>query len=209
MQKVIEYARIKGVQIGVEGNPTGGFENYCGDMAVLNNAIEQAARQLNSHLFKKSGGGKTILMYDNILDKSKTGQVIDINTFAMTSGRTITLNKFMYDDSAYLAKQYADAVAGGYFPKGTDYTCIIAHETGHIIDKNARGLRKKVVSVVEKAAHQEGVTMDEYIRKNISMYGADLNNKWDYHELIPELNSMLSTGGKFDIIELLRKEGVF
>lgn len=209
LQKVIENARLKGVQIGVEGNPTGGFENYCGDLAVLYNAIEQAARQLCCDLFKKAKGGKIILMYDNILDTSKTGQVVDISTFAMTNGRTIILNKFMYDDSAYLAKQYAKAVAAGHFPKGTDYTCIIAHETGHIIDKNTRGLRKEVVYIVEKAAHQEGITMDEYITKNVSIYGAALNSKWEYHELVPELNSMLSSGEKHDIIDLLRKEGVF
>lgn len=86
---------------------------------------------------------------------------------------------------------------------------MIAHETGHIIDKNTRGLRKEVVYVVEKAAYQEGITMDEYITKNVSIYGAALNSKWEYHELVPELNSMLSSGGKHDIIDLLRKEGVF
>lgn len=209
LQKVIERARLHGVQIGVEGNPTGGFENYCGDLAVLNGVIEQTAKQLNSDLFKNARGSKIILMYDNILDGGKAGQVIDISTFAMTSGRTITLNKFMYDDSAYLKKQYAEAVAEGLFPKGTDYTCVIAHETGHIIDKYTRGLRKKVVSVVESAAHQDGLSMDEYIAKNISIYGAHLDSRLEYHELISELNSMLNSGKKYGIIELLRKEGVF
>lgn len=209
LHEVIERARLKGVQIGTEGNPTGGFENYCGDLAVLDDVIDQAAKQLDSDLFKNSKGSKIILKYDNILDGSKVGQVVDINTFAMTNGKTITLNKFMYDDSTYLAKQYAEAVLAGLFPKGTDYTCIIAHEAGHIIDKFTRGLRKKVVSVVESAAHQEGLSIDEYIIKNVSIYGAHLDSRLDYHELISELNSMLNSGRKYGIIELLRKAGVF
>ena len=205
LQKVVESARLKGVQIGLEGNPTGGFENYCGSPAVLNDVINQVAKQLESGLFKSSKGGKIILMYDNITD----GRVIDVSTFAKTNGRTVTLNKFMFDDGTYLAKEYAEAVAKGLFPKGTDYRCIIAHEAGHIIDKYTRGLRKKVVSVIETEARRQGITTDKYIRQNVSEYGASLDKDWELHELIPELNSMLNSGKEYGIIELLRKAGVF
>lgn len=209
LNKFIEKAKLLGVQIGKDSNDTGGFENYCGDLSVLNDVVEQAAKQVNSAMFKKSRGKKIILMYDNIMDDTKAGQIIDIGTFATTRGQTVVLNKFMYDDSGYLAKEYANAVATGHFPKGTDYTCVVAHEAGHIIDKNTRGLRNRVVSIIEKEAQRQNVTLEKYIRENVSGYGTVRNFRWELRELIPELNSMLNSGKKYDIIELLRKEGVY
>lgn len=208
LKKFIDYAVQSGVQIGNQQNPTGGFENYCGDLDVLQRLVEQTREQLDSNLFKQSNANKIILMYDNILNTNEPGEVIDISTFAKANGRTITLNKFMYDDGIYLAKEYAEAVAAGYFPKGTDHNCVIAHETGHIIDKFTRGLRRSVMRVVENSAENDGIGLTEYITENVSSYGALIGIDMEYHELIPELNSMLKTGNDYGIIKLLRKEGV-
>ncbi|MGN1195247.1 MAG: hypothetical protein ACI4SB_07170, partial [Acutalibacteraceae bacterium] len=58
-------------------------------------------------LTKISGDDKVILQYGDVTDSS--GRV-DVEAFAMTRGRTITLNRFMYDDTDYLIKEYADSV---------------------------------------------------------------------------------------------------
>lgn len=208
LQKAIETARLKGVQIGTEDNPTGGFETYCGDVTVLNDVIDQVAKQLDSDLFQNSRGKKVILAYDNVTGYMNDNQVIDIGAFAMTKGRTITLNKFMFDDSSFLATEYAGAVKAGLFAKGTDHTCIIAHEVGHIISKYTRGLYRRTMAVIEDAAAKKGVPTTTYIIQNVSGYAARKNQDWEYSELIPELNSMLNSGKKYGIIELLRKEGV-
>lgn len=210
LAKIIEDARLKGVQIGMDGKPTGGFDTYCGDVEVLKDAIDQVAKQVNSDLFIKSKSKNVILIYDNVLGYGGDNSMVDIGAFAMTKGRTITLNKFMFDDSAYLAREYAEAVKGGYFAKGTNHrNNIVAHEIGHIIDKNTPGLRNRVLAVIEDEAKKQGITKEEYISKNVSIYGADLNDAGTYHELIAELNSMLTTGNDYGIIKALRKEGVF
>lgn len=209
LSKIIENARLKGVQIGMDGKPTGGFDTYRGDVEVLKDAIEQVAIQLNSDLFRNSKAKKVILLYDNVLGYGGDNSMVDIGAFAITKGRTITLNKFMFDDSAYLAREYTEAVKAGYFAKGTDHRSIVAHEIGHIIDKNTPGLRSQVMAVIEDEAKKQGISQEEYIVKNVSMYGADLNDAGAYHELIAELNSMLTTGKDYGIIKALRKAGVF
>lgn len=209
LTEIIESARLKGVQIGYDGYPLGGFDTYRGDVEVLKAVINQAAKQLDSELFKNAKGSKMILVYDNVLGYGDDKSMVDIGAFAMTKGRTITLNKFMFDDSAYLKKEYAEAVEKGFFVKGTDYTSIVSHEAGHIIDKNTPGLRKRILAAIEKEAANQGMTADEYISANISTYAADLDMAGGYHELVSELNSLLTSGGDCGIIEVLRKAGVF
>ena len=56
---------------------------------------------------------KISLKYNYITD----GGNIDSETFACTKGHTITLNKFLYDDTEYLKTQYAKAVSEGVFAR--------------------------------------------------------------------------------------------
>lgn len=209
LQRVIEKARLKGVQIGQESNPTGGFETYCGDLDVLYDAIDQVVKQQESDLFMKAGAKKIVLMYDNVLGYYGDSKYIDVGAFAMTQGHTVTLNKFMFDDSAYLKKEYAELAAAGFFPKGTDYTCIIAHEAGHMIGKKNRQLYKDVLRILEGESAKEGIDLKKYIANNISIYAASDQRYYDFHELIPEINSMLNSGKKYGILEVLKKGGVF
>lgn len=202
---IVEMARLKGVQMGMESNPTGGFESYCGDPDVLRSVIEHAGGQLESSLFANSKAKKVILLYDYV---TLGGNWIDSEAFAATQGQKITLNKFMYDDSAFLKKKYKESVDDGLFPKGTTYKNVVDHETGHILDKYTKGLRRKVVAVIEREARRDGVSTDEYIKNNISRYAIERDMDGDYKELFAELNSMLQTGERYGIIEVLRKEGV-
>ena len=92
---VIDFAKAKGVQIGTVDHPTGGFETYCGDTAVLKEIIDELAKQQSSPLYTKSGAKNAILRYDNVLGYNGDNSMIDVGAFAQTDGKTITLNKFM------------------------------------------------------------------------------------------------------------------
>ena len=205
LQGIVEMARLKGVQMGMESNPTGGFESYCGDPDVLRSVIEHASDQLGSELFANSKAKKVILMYDYV---TFGGNRIDTEAFAMTRGKTVTLNKFMYDDSEFLKKKYKQYVDEGWFPRGTTYMNVVDHEAGHVIENKTHKFRWKIVEAIECEAKRQGLTTDDYIKKNISLYAISKDANGEYSELIPELNSMLQTGRRYGIIELLRKEGV-
>lgn len=208
LNKFLNFAESKGIQIGSGGTNTGGFDAYCGDVKVLNEIVEEMAAQINSKLFKRSEASKVILVYDNVLGYKGDRSKIDIGAFAETKGHTIMLNKFMFDDSKFLAKEYAEAVEAGLFVKGTTYINIADHEMGHIIEKNTHGLYNKLLSVFEKEAETQGVTVRQYLKSNISVYAADQNIEGKYHELFPEINSLLHSGNESAIVELLKKEGV-
>ena len=55
LSKIIESARLKGVQIGLDGKPYGGFDTYCGDAEVLQGVIDQVAKQFDSNLLVIQG----------------------------------------------------------------------------------------------------------------------------------------------------------
>lgn len=208
LAEIMKFAESKGVQIGHAGNVTGGFETYCGDVKVLKEVIEELSRQQNSPLYKKSGAKNAILCYDNVLGYKGDLSKIDIGAFAVTKGKTITLNKFMFDDSGFLLKEYQKAAEDGYFVRGTSYKNIIAHECGHIIEKNSKGLSSKILEIVKQEAEKNNVSTETYIITNISTYAADLNEINEYHELTAELNSLLTSFGNDVIIQSLRRDGV-
>lgn len=208
LDDIIQFAKEKGVQIGHHSNPTGGFENYCGDIYILKEIIEETAKQQNSSLFRKMNADKPILCYENVLGFYGDFSKIDVGAFASTKGKTITLNKFMFDDSKYLKAEYKSSAEQGMFVKGTSYINIIDHEAGHIIEKYNPKIRRKVISVLEKEAMHENIDLAQYIVNNISLYAADLNSKGEYHELVAEINSLLTIGNNSNIIKLLEKEGV-
>mgnify|MGYP003298900927 CR=1 FL=1 len=66
-----------------------------------------------------------------------------------------------------------------------------------------------VMSVIKTASEHDGISINEYIRNNVSIYGAYLFDGYNYKELIAELNSMLSSEIEYGIMELLRKEDLF
>lgn len=85
---------------------------------------------------------------------------------------------------------------------------VVDHEAGHVIENKTHKFRWKIVEAIECEAKRQGLTTDDYIKKNISLYAISKDANGEYSELIPELNSMLQTGRRYGIIELLRKEGV-
>ncbi len=207
LNEVMNFAKEKGVRIGSPGEPLGGFEKYRGDVEVLKEMISELSTQQASDLFVKSGSKNPILWYDNVRDDHDLSK-IDINAFAQTNGRNITLNKFMFDDSKYLLNEYSKAEQSGHFVKGSSYKNIISHEVGHIINKNSQSLYIKSLVCLETQSKIIGISLKDYIQENISMYAAYQNNDLAHPELISEINSLLQCNKNSDIIKLLKQGGV-
>ena len=145
----------------------------------------------------RRGKDDTILLqYHDILDDSGR---IDTRTFAMVNGRTITLNRFMYEDTDFLKREYAGAVEGKHFTKGTDYRNVVDHEMGHILAKRDRGFAKRCEAIVSRMAEESGETVSSFTRKHISIY-ADTPG-----ELLAELFAK-SKGNDPDIALTILKE---
>jgi len=175
---------------------TNGFAEYRGDPQILNNILEHIEKSQKINV-KNSG---FILNYDNVLGYSeiKYGRkiinpsVIDIDAFAETKGKVITFNKFMFDDSAFLKKEYDESVKAKQFAQGTTYLNIVDHEIGHQYDKNSRQLYTKIVDEINTLAYNENVTIDAYIYNNISRYALAKTEEGRYTELISELYAQLN-----------------
>lgn len=170
--------------------------------------IEEVSTQQESKLFVDSNARKPALYYDYVLGYDGDRSKVDVDAFAETSGRTITLNKFMFDDSKYLVKKYSDAVKENLFVKGTNYKNIIAHEVGHIINKSDKSLYIRVVASLEEIANKQNIPFNEFIQKNISIYATFQKTRNNFGELISELNSLLQNNPNNDIIKLLKEKGV-
>lgn len=183
LEKFKTNAEKLNVQLGSNSKDIyGGFDNYRGNNQVLQEILECVSRN-QKVLTRKYGNDKIILKYRMLVDDS--GKV-DTETFAMTKGKTITLNKFMYDDSFYLSEEYKSSVDSGFFAKGTTYKNIIDHEFGHIFAKKDKSVIPKIKRVIEYRSKSMGVSESEYIVRFISEY-ADTKN-----ELPAEINSMLN-----------------
>lgn len=207
LNKFISYATEKGIRIGADEKSRGNFDQYCGEPSVLYEMVDGLTKSIR---FAKSMGLKVpeyiILNYDNVLGYQKDNSKIDIDAFASIKGKTITLNKFMFDDSAYLKQQYNDALGEAMFPRGTSYKNIANHEFGHILDKYNPGLRKKIINRLRVLAEHDSIVLEQYVMENISIYAAD-SNKFgdrDYHELISEIESMRNGSESTFAIKLLK-----
>lgn len=208
LNQIIEYAKSKDVQIGSLNNPTGGFERYRGNIKILRELINEISIQQQKELFIGSKIRKPALYYGYILGYDGDRSKIDVNAFAETTGRTITLNKFMFDDSEHLMREYAVAEKQHYFVKGSNYKHIIPHEIGHIINKGNKALIVKIIAVLEETANKQNLSLDDFIKNHISSYAADKNIDGSYCELLPEINSLLKLNENNDIIKLLKNKEV-
>ena len=199
LERFANYADKINVKLGSENNNTyGGFEKYRGNPKVLFEVLEHIENN-QSILTKLSGDDKIILKYGNVLDD--TGRV-DTSAFAMTKGRTITLNRYMYDDTNFLIQEYSEAVETNHFVQGTDYKNIIDHEIGHVFAKQRKNLTSQLRKICLKEAMAANMTESEYIERNISIYANYMN------ELPAELNSMFNSNNATMAIRLFKEVGL-
>ena len=105
----------------------------------------------------------------------------------------------MYDDSKFLAEEYAEAVKQGKFAKGTTYLNIPDHECGHLFARNNKRYISALRLACERRAIGAGMTTDQYIIENISEYASYMD------ELPAEINAM-KNGSLPDLaLELLKE----
>lgn len=211
LSRLSKKASSLGIRLGADKNSNGNFELYRGDVKVLENAIdtlgEQLKRAKDNHLLKQSSD--IILTYDNVLGYKGDNSMIDVDAFAMTKGKTITLNKFMYDDTSYLKSEYESAVKENYFPQGTTYENVVIHEFGHIIDRNNPKIRQDILHVLQQKARNANLELDEIIEENISTYAAIRNNNSaNFTELVSEMNNAYNGTNPNFVKDLIYKAGV-
>ena len=192
LQEIKERAAAKSVKLGTQNGNTGNFELYCGRPEVLEELIDRLGDNI---LWAKEKGfiketEQLILYYDNVLGYEGKKGVIDIGAFAEVKGKTITLNKFMFDDSDFLMLQYKDAVDRRFFANGTSYKSIVDHEFGHILKKRCKSLQNRAITALQKDADDAKINIEDFIVERISKYAAYQVSEGYYGELIPELFSM-------------------
>ena len=212
LQAFLDKAAEKGIRIGADPGSTGNFELYCGDPDVLDEILDR----INSNMKEAKRAGllkqddDIILIYDNVLGYKGDRSAIDIGAFALTKGKTITLNKFMFDSTKTLIDEYEDALMHELFPRGTSFKNVVDHEFGHILDKHNSFLRKRILAILKENADNDKISLEEYVSKRISMYAAavDRNGNYTYGELISELYNMLKGTEPDFARELFRKAGV-
>lgn len=201
LREVLQLAASSGVRISGVNDTSGGFKHYCGEKRVIINLITELGRQTSRQL----NGVKNVtpvLRYDNLLGEN--GQ-LDVGSFASTSGRVITLNKFFFDDSDYLIKSYDEEVAEGFFAKGTSYTNILDHEYMHCLCNSNGWIEDKVIFAIERVAKELGLKLDKFISDEISIYAAGQTGFGSRQEAVAEVFSKLN-GNDAAIAEKIFKE---
>ncbi len=193
----VNKANELGIKLAESEGTFGGFDKYCGDPTVLGDVLERIKNNM-SELTNRGKSDIIILRYADILDESGR---IDTETFAMVKGRTVTLNRFMYDDTEYLKNEYAELVKEGIFTKGTDYHNIIDHEMGHILAKRNKKILFKIRNIIQSMAQSKNMSYDDYVINNISEYALHSD------EIIAELNAMRH-GSDSELADYIWKEAL-
>lgn len=197
LQLFLDKANRVGVKLSESDGKYGGFEKYCGAPSVLDDVLQR----IKNNALELTNRGKDdiiILRYADILDESGR---IDTETFAMVKGRTITLNRFMYDDTEYMKNEYTELVKEGIFTKGTDYRNIIDHEMGHVFAKRNKNVLFRIRNIIQSLAQSENISYDDYVISNISEYA--LHND----EIIAEINAMRH-GSNPELADYIWKEAL-
>ncbi|KHD34415.1 hypothetical protein NL50_17185 [Clostridium acetobutylicum] len=163
-------------ELGINSN---GFEEYCGDSKMLAEISEDLKILLSDIPQLANIKNGLILNYEDL------GNTED---FALTKGKSIILNKSVYDDTEYIKSEYSKYADKGWFVKGTDYRSVIYHESGHVLNKN-KSLLRKITALINSKAKDEGITSDEYVLKYISNYALAKDWSENYSELLSEVIS--------------------
>ncbi len=171
----------------------GGFDGYCGSEKVLDELVQDLA-SIKNDILPKTKVKDIVLKYEDLKNT---------DDFAVTRGKTIVLNKRIYDDSAFLAKKYSEAVDEKLFVKGTDYRVIPFHEVGHVISKRQPNIVRLTEKEVLKFAMDDRMNLNQFVSTHISNY-ALVYYKNSKVELLPELIS--GSHSKDEITQKLCKD---
>ncbi|MDD6788895.1 MAG: hypothetical protein PUE04_02180 [Lachnospira sp.] len=210
LARIKKRAQSYGIRMGADEHSNGNFELYREDPEVLENVVVELGKQISrakaNHLFRKDDD--VILNYDNVLGYRGDDSKIDVGVFAITKGKTITLNKFIYDDSDYLKSEYESAVKSHLFPQGTTYKNVVIHEFGYIINNRNPEIQGKIMNVSREESKNDKLNLEELIEKNVSCYASYSSLNGEYLELLPEIINAHNGGMPEYVNLLLKKAGV-
>lgn len=176
-----------------------GFENYKGDVQILNELVEDL-------IIIKDTQPSIADMKNGLLIKYE--DLGNINDFAVSHKKSISFNSKVYNDSFYLKQSYEQSEKCGFFVKGTDYRSVIYHESGHILCSRNLKLQNELEKYIIDKAEASNLSVNDYIVKNISGYAIEKDYKTEkYKELLPEIMSMCyNNGNNKEIGNMILKE---
>ena len=152
-----------------------GFEQYTGDISVLNEMTEDFTTLKNN--FPK--------LFANFAGVTFDEQPIEEYAKFDLDTKFLNFNKNMYNDTELLKSSYQEDVERGHHPKGTTYRANVFHEFGHYIEDVANINPKKLVKKIfekQKKAYYRRQWADEWVMNGLSRYAVD----FDYEEYIAE-----------------------
>ena len=109
-----------------------------------------------------------------------------VNDFAVTRGKTISLNEDAYRDVKLLELEYKEAMERGFFVKGTTYKAIINHEFGHVVANVYKIDSLKIACEITGLNPKEVL---DYLDYNLSKYAGGFE---DGGEIISEVFADIS-----------------
>lgn len=187
LQSFAKKAEAHGVALDPRTGLFGGFENYCGDVSVLDELLEDYAN--SKHYWGKRNQSMPVILRYKSLD--------NLDDFAKTNGKIITLNKDLFDDSNYMKKLYdyltkhGETEDGTYFVSGTTYRSIIYHEVGHRLmayNSLSYGRMISALGLYDSTLKLDVNSLYDFLLKNLSEY-ATVYSEGRYCEAISELMS--------------------
>lgn len=163
-------ARAEDLQITLDS----GFEEYCGETSVLYEVLDHLSEN-KKLLINKGLDDKIILKYDYV----KLYGNVDVEAFAQCKKGVIILNKYFFDDTEFLKREYLISAdpkdeAKRLFTRGTTYKNIVDHEFGHLLvwkykKHSHRGdLTNQIKRVILRRASIEKINIKQYIRERFS-----------------------------------------
>jgi hypothetical protein len=143
-----------------------GFEQYTGDVSVLNEMTEDFATLKNN--FPKLFSGFAGVTFDE--------QPIEEYASFNPKTKILNFNQKLYNDTKYLKALYQKDVDKYYHPKGTTYRANVFHEFGHYIEDVANINPKKLVQKIferHKGTYYRRQWADEWVENGLCIYATE------------------------------------
>ena len=172
-KNIRNYAKSKGINVF-------GIANHDLDEHTMQVVIDDLAKYLKR--------------YPELLTGRKGVRVTAANRFnnnyAGTKNKMITLNVNAYRDLSFLEAEYEKRVQKGWFPKGTNYHALMAHEVGHCIHEHYPEIDPREIAM-RISGKKTSTSLAQYLTEHLSEYSA---TKLNGEEIISECYACVLTG---------------
>lgn len=153
-KELMDYANDKGVKLS-------GFRHYDGNIEIIKRLVNDVNVVAQDFPLVKERKHIVTIQLD---------QYLNDDDFAVTNGHIIRINANAYRNEDVLKSEYNKLSESNWFVKNTNYSSIIFHEMGHVVDNiyrvNSIALAKEILQVKEK------IDVLNYVENNLSQYAA-------------------------------------